>query len=248
MNIAIFDSGLGGLSTLKQIEDISNNYYYLADMKRLPYGDKTANEIKNYSTEIVKFLERYNIDYFIVACNTICASAIDHLNENFNYKFISIIDLAIEMAQKCDGDILVLATKRTCKSNVYKNRLSNEKRKVYEVSAQKLVPLIEDGLKDIKQLDDALENYLKIANDKKIKNIILGCTHYPIIKEKIKEHLKYEANIINPSDILREKVESSGKFTKIKIFTTKIRTNTNDMVDMVFKRPMKIQEVSLKNY
>ena len=128
---------------------------------------------------------------------------------------------------------MVLGTEATVNSHYYKHYLEEpNKSKVYEVAAANLVPLIEDGVLKGKEIDDNLKDYLSIANDKKIPNIVLACTHYPIIKEAIKENLNYDANIINPATCLAEDINfDQSEDSNIEIFFTDINKSTKAIID-----------------
>lgn len=216
MNIALFDSGLGGLTALKEIIDKDNNYIYLGDNKNIPYGNKDKETIFKLTCNIMDYLTQFDVDVFIAACNTICSNDLDKIRSKYNKNIISIIDQAIICAKKTYGDILVLATERTVKSHIYKSLLKD--RKVYEVSCPKFVDIIESDF-DRKKLDYYAAKYLKIANEKKIKNIILGCTHYPLIEDIILKNLNYDCNLINPATRLKE-IIGEGKSYQTKIFLT----------------------------
>ena len=182
-NIGIFDSGLGGLTVLSELIKINNaNYYYFGDSLRAPYGNKSVDEIIKFSDQIVDYLEKFDIDYYIIACNTISVWATDFLTDKYNKKFYPITKAGLGMSMDCDGDFLVLGTKATVDSHFYKNNIEKLKdSKVYEVAGVKLVDYIEAGITTGDDLDEALKEYLQIANQKRIANIILACTHYPII-------------------------------------------------------------------
>lgn len=110
--------------------------------------------------------------------------AIKELREEFDKKFISITDEGIKEALNKNGDVFVMATKATCKNHAYKKIIEGRSsKKVYEESCPKLVDYIEEGILSGEKIDSQLKDYLTIANEKKIENIILGCTHYPIIKK-----------------------------------------------------------------
>ena len=105
--------------------------------------------------------------------------------------------------------------------------------KVYESKAIDLVNLIESGILEGATLNDSLDEYLSIANEKKIPNIILACTHYPIIKDRIKERLNYEANIIDPALYLAEKIVTEDDQNRVNIFMTKKSDETRDLIDKI---------------
>lgn len=234
-NIGIFDSGLGGVAVLNELAKKNKaNYFYLGDNLRVPYGNRSKTEITSFATDIVNYLESYDIDYYIIACNTISVTCKDYLREKFKKEFITIADVAIEAASGFEGDYLTLATKATIDSHYYKKALEARKDcKVYESKAIDLVNLIESGILEGATLNDSLDEYLSIANEKKIPNIILACTHYPIIKDRIKERLNYEANIIDPALYLAEKIVTEDAQNRVNIFMTKKSDETRDLIDKI---------------
>ena len=97
-NIGVFDSGLGGIAVLNELAKKNDaNFYYLGDNLRVPYGNRPKEEIKKFAIELVTFLERFNIDFYIIACNTISVTCKDYLLEHFKKKFIAITDMALSL-------------------------------------------------------------------------------------------------------------------------------------------------------
>lgn len=241
-NIGIFDSGLGGVAVLNELAKKNKaNYFYLGDNLRVPYGNRSKTEITSFATDIVNYLESYDIDYYIIACNTISVTCKDYLREKFKKEFITIADMAIEAASGFEGDYLTLATKATIDSHYYKKALEARKDcKVYESKAIDLVNLIESGILEGATLNDSLDEYLSIANEKKIPNIILACTHYPIIKDRIKEWLNYEANIIDPALYLAKKIVTEDSQNGVNIFMTKKSEETHDLIDKIMEIDYKL--------
>lgn len=247
-NIGIFDSGLGGLSVLNQlIKNHKANYFFLGDNKRVPYGNRNSKEIREFSKQIVSFLEKFNIDFYIIACNTIAVNAKEDLKKNFNKEFISITDMAIESLMRNEGDACVLATKATVESHYYKEKIEETSRKkIIEVKAQELVDFVEAGDFESEKLNASLKKYLKEANSKKIENIVLGCTHFPIIEKQIRNNLCYDANIIDPSVFLSENIcfEENTR-TNIEIYMTNVNPVTQKMANIIFDKEVKIKEAKL---
>ena len=189
--IGIFDSGIGGVTVLKEIIKIlpNENYIYYSDSINNPYGDKTDNEILDICDNIVKYLLEKNCKAIVIACNTASAKAVEYLRGK--YKDIPFI--AIEPAYKMvydyafDKPTLVMATKGTIESEKF--NLLYEK---YNNKKTYLLPCV--GLADIieKENDKELASYLeeKIGNYKgQVENVVLGCTHYPLIKKDIQKVL-----------------------------------------------------------
>lgn len=242
-NIGVFDSGLGGLSVLnKLVKSHKANYFYLGDNKRVPYGSKSKEEIIRYSNEIVKFLEKFKIDFYVVACNTISVNSLDFLRENFGKKFISITEMGIKSALEEEGDAYLLATKATVETHVYKKKIEEKSDKIVtEVKAPLLVDLIENGQISGIDIDKAIIEYLKIANKEKIKNIILGCTHYPIIEKQIEKNLTYDANIIDPAIYLCENLNfKENEKTEVKVFMTDVNPITQKMTNRIMGKDVNI--------
>ena len=128
-----------------------------------------------------------------------------------------------------------MGTQTTVDSHFYKNNIeSNSTSKVYEIAAPKLVKLIEDGKIFGPDIDRELSDYLKIANEKKIPNIILGCTHFPIISQAINKNLNYEANIINPARNIADKIHfKEDEETSVSIFMTEINEENNKLIENI---------------
>ena len=244
-NIGIFDSGLGGVAVLNELsKKIKANYFYLGDNLRVPYGNRSKAEITSFATDIVNYLEDFDIDFYIIACNTISVTCKDYLINKFNKEFIAITDMAVKAACEYDGDFLALATSATIDSHFYKNTIESIKdSKVYEKKALRLVNLIEEGVLDGPELDFALDEYLAIANEKNIPNIILACTHYPIIKEEILKRLNYDANIIDPAVFLANNLETEDNDMEVNIFMSKESEETTKLIDKIMDVDYKLSYI-----
>ena len=190
-NIGIFDSGIGGSTVLKEIIKIlpQENYIYYSDSKNNPYGDKSDEEIKKLCDNIVQKLIQKNCKAIVIACNTASAKAARFLRKK--YKEIPII--AIEPAYKMvhdfayEGRTLVMATKGTIESekfNLLFNKYNNQKTDL--LACKGLADIIEEGNKQKieKYLNGNLSKYKN-----KVENVVLGCTHYPLIQKEIKNVL-----------------------------------------------------------
>ena len=182
MRIGLFDSGVGGLTVLKSFLKYhpNNEYFYYGDTKNVPYGDKTVDELYNYANQIIKYLKEKNVDMIVIACGTISANLYDRLKKEVDIPIYSIIsEVPNYVKEKQFKKTLVMATNKTIESHAFKRILDNE---VVEVACPKLVPIIEND--EYEKIDEALDEYLK---EKDIDSIVLGCTHYPIIKEQIRK-------------------------------------------------------------
>lgn len=189
--IGIFDSGIGGVTVLKEILKIlpCENYIYYSDSKNNPYGDRCEKEIIEICDNIVRFLLQNNCKAIVIACNTASAKAAEYLRKK--YKKIPII--AIEPAYKMVYDFaytnptLVMATKATIESKKFNNLYSMyNNHNTYLLSCVGLAEIIEEG--DNEKINEYLKNKIGLYKNK-VKNVVLGCTHYPLIKEQIQNIL-----------------------------------------------------------
>ena len=190
-SIGLMDSGVGGLSVLKKMLEVlpDENYMYIGDTKRMPYGEKTAEQVKNYTEECVMFLNNKNIKLGIIACNTATTRCINRLRKRYPDMIFVGTEPAIKVA--CDKNYkntLVMATPGTIKSErthelVKLNKKRNQK--ITLLPCKGLADAIESGNKD--NVNKVLHKLLdKYVNDD-IDSIVLGCTHYPHAKKNIKE-------------------------------------------------------------
>ncbi len=203
--IGIFDSGIGGLTVLNELIKILPNekYIYIGDNKNCPYGDKTIDELHCYSKRIIKYFESRKVKLIVIACNTISSNVIDILKKETTIPLIGVIDSTVDnfIAKKIDNT-LIIATNKTIESNAYEKKIKkiNETIEVNNLRTPLLVPSIENNCKDV---DIILNDYLKPYIGK-VKSIILGCTHYPLIINNIKKILNVE--IISSSNCVSKSV------------------------------------------
>ena len=229
-SIGVFDSGIGGVTVLREIIKIlpNENYIYYSDSKNNPYGDKTKQEIIKRCEEVFSYLLEKNCKAIVIACNTASAIAVNTLREK--HKDIPII--AIEPAYKMvhdyayDGETLVMATKGTIESerfNLLYNKYNNHKTKLLECVG--LADRIEEGNEN--KIKEYLEKNLKEYKGK-VENVVLGCTHYPLIQEEIGQVLGENVKFFNGAnrlavhlkDVLLEKdlISKSNENGKIDFF------------------------------
>ena len=205
--ICLFDSGIGGLTVLKKLitKFPNENYIYLADLARVPFGDKTKDEIKKIVNEIIEWLVTFKPKIIIMACNTSSAllnhqlSAISHQLSIPIYGMIQ--SCATEITKSKHKKISVWATKFVAESNVYKKTIQNNNPDitVEETACQKLVPMIEGLSFTLEERNKIINEYLS-QTSKDSNALILGCTHYPLISEDLKRLTNIE--IIDPADYL----------------------------------------------
>lgn len=195
MRVGVFDSGVGGLTVLKKLIEKypKNDYIYFGDTKNVPYGEKNKNELFNLSSKIVEFFIENNIDLIVIACGTISSNCYTELKNKYSIPIIDIISPTIKYVTMNNYDnIGVIATTRTIDSHIFRDLLKDIT--VYEEACSEFVNLIENDLYDEIDIDRHLS---KIDSD----TIILGCTHYPLIKDKIKRNcIDMADNIVLPDN------------------------------------------------
>lgn len=207
--IGIFDSGVGGLTVAKEIKRLLPNedLIYFGDTKHLPYGEKSKEAIIEYSTKITNFLLEQNCKAIVIACNTATANALNEVMLSVAGKVL-VIDVINPVAEKVayeiHNNVGVIATKATVNSGLYKKsiRKHNKFIKVDELATPLLVPAIEEGFKNHPITHSIIYNYLSNAKLKNIETLILGCTHYPLLIDEIKQYYGNRVRVIDSPNIV----------------------------------------------
>lgn len=214
--IGIFDSGLGGLTITKSIIDLlpQESIIYFGDTAHLPYGDKSAATIRGYSIKIVEMLLKQNCKLIVIACNSASAAAYEVIKEHAGNQalVINVIDPIVEQIKNNyrNQNIGLIGTKLTTKSNVYQKKIKAlaDDITIQALATPLLVPIIEEGFANHRIMDDTLQEYLSHPNLQNLHALILGCTHYSIIKDKITKFYHGNTQIIDPTNIVAATVKS----------------------------------------
>jgi glutamate racemase len=216
--IGIFDSGVGGLTVAHAIKQIlpGESLIYFGDTAHLPYGDKSAESIRSYSQRITEFLLDHDAKVVLVACNSASASAFDSLSEEFRDKTIllDVIDPVVDyISTRNFSKIGVIGTKRTISSGTYEQKIRQKsvKTEVISLATPLLVPMIEEGFIFDDISNAIIRTYLSSEALGGIQALILGCTHYPIIKNQISKIFNFNVEVVDSARIvamiLREELE-----------------------------------------
>ena len=224
MKAGVFDSGVGGLSVLKSLlnEKIFEEVIYYGDTARVPYGSKDKNTIISYSLEALEFLKNFDLDIIIVACNSVSAYALEDLRNSTNIPVVGVIESGALALQKTilskDSNILVIGTKATIDSNLYEKSLKEKNYKnITSLATPLFVPLVEEGILDGEILNETMKYYFKDISN--IDCVILGCTHFPLLQEKISEYFN-NCKTIHSGDaivnILKDKYNLTKKYANTK--------------------------------
>ena len=189
--IGIFDSGIGGLTVLKELRHLlpEEKLIYFGDTARIPYGTKSRRLVQQYALEDAAFLMQFDVKMIVVACNTASAMAIDLLKEKIAVPVVGVVlPGALGAVRETRKNLVgVIGTSATINSNAYAERIKkqNEQIQVYSRACPLLVPVVEEGWLNEKVTYLTLENYLKDILSEQIDALILGCTHYPLLHDTI---------------------------------------------------------------
>lgn len=213
--IGIFDSGIGGLTIAHAITQNlpSENIVYFGDTAHLPYGDKSATTIQAYSVKIAHMLLQQNCKLILIACSSASTAAYELIKEYVGSKAIvmNVIDPVVSHLrnQHAHKQIGLIGTRQTVNSNIYKRKIDvlNRGIQLNSVATNLLASAIEE-FGNNKVIDSLLEEYLSHPSFKKLDALILACTHYPIIKDKISLYFNNAVEIIDPSDIVAHAVKA----------------------------------------
>ena len=210
--IGIFDSGIGGLTVVRAIIERLSGYdiIYFGDTARTPYGSKSSETVVEYALQNTDFLLSKGAKIVVMACNTASSVATESMAERFDIPIFEVITPAVELSIKTSKKfrIGVIGTRATINSNIYEKKIKkiNRKAKVYSAACPLLVPLVEEGW--IKKAETAMivKKYLRPLKVRQIDTLILGCTHYPLLKDVIQRKIGKRVNIIDSSVAVAERV------------------------------------------
>ncbi len=212
--IGIFDSGLGGLTVLKEIiRQLPNeSTVYLGDTARVPYGTKSRETVIRYSLENSRFLMSQGVKLIIAACNTASAYALCVLQESLNIPVIGVIEpgAAAALEASSGGAIGVIGTEGTMTSHAYKEVIKglNREARVFEKACPLFVPLVEEGFLREEATRLIAESYLSAFKDETIDTLVLGCTHYPLLKEVISSVMGAGVSLIDSAEATAARVKA----------------------------------------
>jgi glutamate racemase len=188
--IGIFDSGFGGLTVMSAINGLlpDESLIYFGDTAHVPYGSKSKNAVVKFSKDIASFLIKSDVKLLVIACNTASAFALDALKKSVHVPVVGVIEPGAKAAVKSakNGRIGIIGTEGTVASGSYFKAVKKiSKASVFQQACPLFVPLVEEGWNKGKITEDIIGVYLKPLLSKKIDALVLGCTHYPLLKELI---------------------------------------------------------------
>lgn len=221
--IGVFDSGVGGLSILKELAKSGGNYLYFGDTKNLPYGNKTKEQIISFTRDIIKFFISKNASCVVMACNTSSALAYETLHWEFDdkIKIHPLIQTVCPFIAKTGSTIGIMATEGTVKSQTYTKEIkkANPKATVYELACPDFVKIVENRLYDKKESVDYIKKHLDVLLEKGCEKIVLGCTHYPYLMPILSKFAPKEM-FIDPAEYMKNVVDTTSDELNIEFFVS----------------------------
>jgi len=203
--IGIFDSGFGGLTVMSAVGKImpKENIVYFGDTAHVPYGTKSKKTVTDFALKISNFLVKNNVKMIVIACNTASAFSLEYLKKNIKVPVVGVIKAgSVVAAQKTKNKMVgVIGTEGTIKSGAYEKEIKKYDKtiKCFSKACPLFVPLVEEGWCNGQITEKVINVYLKNLASKNIDTIILGCTHYPLLKKTIKKVIGQKINIIDSS-------------------------------------------------
>lgn len=203
--IGVFDSGVGGLTVVREImrQMPNEKIIYFGDTARVPYGSKSKETVTRFSKQIVRFLQTHNVKTIVVACNTASAYAIEELEQELDIPIIGVVKPGAKMAvdKTQNGRIGVIATEATIGSGLYTKYIQGLRKDtvIYGKACPLFVPLVEEGLWQDPVTVEIARRYLTELIDLDIDTLILGCTHYPLIRSVIAQVMGEHVTLVNPA-------------------------------------------------
>lgn len=218
--VGVFDSGVGGLTVAREImrQLPEENVVYFGDTARVPYGSKSQDNIIRFSRQIIHFLQSKKVKAIVIACNTASALALDTVKDDLDIPILGVIVPGARAALKetKNGMIGVVGTEATINSETYTKVIQsmNPKARVKGKACPLFVPLVEEGFAKHKITEEIIDIYISEFKDTEIDTMILGCTHYPLLRSRIMAYLGDKVHIVNPAYEtaieLKDILETSG--------------------------------------
>lgn len=203
--IGVFDSGVGGLTVAREImrQMPEERMVYFGDTARVPYGNKSQETVIRYSRQIIRFLQTQNVKAIVIACNTATACALEAVEKDLDIPIIGVIRAGAKAAVEAtkNGKIGIIGTEATVRSGVY-TEIMYQMNPAIEVTGKAcplFVPLVEEGLLHDSVTDEIASRYMSSLKSKYIDTLVMGCTHYPLLRSTLKRIMGDEVSLINPA-------------------------------------------------
>jgi len=260
--IGIFDSGIGGLTVVRSLMEQLPGYdiIYFGDTARTPYGSKSPETVIGYALENTELLLKQGAKIVVMACNTASSVASDSVAENFDIPIFEVISPASVKAVESSRNLIVgiIGTRATVKSGIYEKKIRAMKpeAKVYSTACPLLVPLVEEGWLKKPETVMIIKKYLHPLKVRQIDTLILGCTHYPLLIDKIQRKIGKRVTVIDSSIALAENVKDFlvthpevdnllGKKGEFKLFVSDVTEQFEKTAEATLKRKVLLEHIKL---
>lgn len=203
--IGVFDSGVGGLTVAREImRNLPNEkIVYFGDTARVPYGSKSKETVLRYSRQIVRFLRTQEVKAIVIACNTASAMALEEIQNEIDIPIIGVVKPGAKVAAETTKNkrVGVIGTDATVGTHIYRELIKemDQEIEVIEKSCPLLCPLVEEGWLKDPVTDEVLRRYLTELLEQGIDSLIMGCTHYPLLRSAMKRLVGEHVNLVNPA-------------------------------------------------
>jgi len=263
-SIGVFDSGFGGLEILREIikKLPQYHYIYLGDTARAPYGNCSQEEVYNFTKQAVDFLFKKDCHLIVIACNTVSSEALRKIQREYlpkNYSKKRVLGVIIPAAEAVENiRIGVMATQGTVNSGAFERELKklNPQAQIFQQACYGLVDAIERGEYESQTVKELLKRYLNPLIKKEIDTLILGCTHYGLLENQIREIIGNKIKIISEGKIVAEKLKDYlerhpemenvlAKNSKIEFLTTDLSNKFKTLGTIFFGKPISPKKISL---
>jgi glutamate racemase len=260
--IGIFDSGIGGMTVARAIEQICPGYplLYFGDIARTPYGSKSPETIRKYSRQNTNFLISEGASLIVIACNSAASTSLEVLQESCRFPVLDVITPAVTRAAATSktGRIGVIGTRATVKSKIYEQGISRLRPRCTVISqaCPLLVPLVEEGWLDKRETKMIVRRYLHPLRGKQIDTLVLGCTHYPLLKNLIGPRIGRRTQLIDSSvevavsvsDYLKSHPDLAKTLynpeRKSRFFVSDLTKTAEKLADRIFGRPITLAKAN----
>ena len=261
--IGVFDSGLGGLTVVREMKRLlpKESLVYFGDTARLPYGSKSKEAIVRFSKQIMRFLMRHDVKAVIIACGTASANALEELRATFDLPIFGVVEPGVREAARStrSGRIGITGTEATIRSGAYERLLKqiNPALQVFSQACPLFVPLVEEGWFEDPVTRSVVHSYLQELKKQTVDTLVLGCTHYPLLRKLVQEEIGEEVTLVNPSSSAVQEVKAflechamqtedrEGQYT---FFASDNTEKFQAFGQQVLEMPLTVQKIQIETF
>ena len=262
--IGVFDSGLGGLTVVKELmKELQNeSIVYFGDTARIPYGTRSKETVTRFSAQCIRFLLSKDIKMVVIACNTASASSFDDLTAQFKLPIIGVIrpgaGAAVEATR--NGRVGVIGTSATIRSKAYPIAIKeiNPDIQVFDEACSLFVPIVEEGWSDTEIGRMVAERYLQNIKNQNVDTLVMGCTHYPLLEKTFAAIMGPEVKLINPAvNTVRQvrrmlednnMMNDSSKPASVSFYVSDIGQNFQAIGSKFLHQEVMAESINIENY